>query len=82
MSKSFFTLVFSSLLLLQTTIYAEDTVIEDILPSEEVIEPQEIEQSVAEIKDVEEISEAQKEADEAEAAELRESQVEEEPILD
>jgi len=99
MSKSFYTLVFSSLLLFQTAIYAEEgadtheeTIIEDVLPMDEVAEEthetedtpeQEVEQNESDIGEAqEEISEAQREADAAEAAELQEVGTGEEPVAE
>lgn len=93
MTKSFFTFIFSFLLLIQTAIYAEETTkvaeestIEDVLPTEKVSTEAEEPQEVQETENTpgaeetqEEISEAQKEADEAEAAELQEVDTGEEP---
>ena len=96
MSKTFFTLMFSFLLLFQTTIYgegttevAEEVIIEDEVPTEEVSqeaqEPQDIQETenTPEVEEPQEkISEAQKEADAAEAAELQEVGTGEEPIVE
>jgi len=96
MPKSFFILFITSLLLFHTAIYAEEitdvpeeTIIEDVVPTEEVAqentESQET-QEAASAPDVdavqEEISEAQKEADAAEAAELQEVGTGEEPVTE
>ena len=87
MFKSFFTLIFSSLLLFQTAIYAEEsldtneeTIIEDVIPTEEIEQNEPEVEAQKEIQ--EEISEAQKEADAAEAAELQEVGTGEEPVED
>ena len=96
MSKSFLTLIFTSLLLFHTTLYAEesmdtheDTIVEDVMPTEEVdeenTEPQAAQEaeSAPEVEEAqEEISDAQKEADAAEAAELQEVGTGEEPVAE